>query len=179
MTNLRSNGPCQHFLFLQTGQSGQVERKDELAAPHQNHAAFAGMSCNTRTQTDENDRDDDDAKRCAVQLAVVLQIVLAGVWVSSSALSMVQFWVGNLNDNLCMEKWQTVSQRRAYTAIILVLTYILPLTILTVTYSIVGVKLWRRSVPGNANLQRDNQQLQSKRKVSDTSVSSSKSEQFR
>ena len=52
----------------------------------------------------------------------------------------------------------------------------MPLTILSLTYGIVGLKLWQRTTPGNADEQRDMQQLKSKRKVSwaDSLVSSLK-----
>lgn len=42
----------------------------------------------------------------------------------------------------------------------------MPLFILSVTYSIVGILLWTRTSPGNADQARDLQQLRTKRKVS-------------
>jgi len=56
--------------------------------------------------------------------------------------------------------------RRGYTFLILTSTYLLPLSMLSITYGLVIRKLWRRRAPGNADTARDSQQLRSKRRVS-------------
>lgn len=105
------------------------------------------------------------------------KFVIAFVWIVAFGLSSIQLAVGRAvkvpyaHDKyrtLCEEVWWEPAQtwRRAYTFFILVLTYLLPLGILSLTYSIVGVKLWQRTAPGNADHIRDSQQLRSKRKVS-------------
>lgn len=101
--------------------------------------------------------------------------VLVGIWLGAIALSSVQLAVGQageIPDGLggmvvtCDEEWGSQGARRTFTLFVLFITYIIPLTILAVAYSIVGVLLWRRTTPGNADEARDLHQLQSKRKVS-------------
>jgi len=67
----------------------------------------------------------------------------------------------------CSEVWPEPSDvwRRGYSLLILASTYLLPLTVLSVTYGLVIGKLWRRRAPGNADTARDSQQLKSKRRV--------------
>lgn len=105
------------------------------------------------------------------------KIVIALVWLISFGLSSIQLVVGRavrtpyapgLHRTACEEVWFEPAKtwRRAYTFFILILTYLLPLGILSLTYSIVAVRLWQRTAPGNADQARDSQQLRSKRKVS-------------
>ena len=70
----------------------------------------------------------------------------------------------------CSEVWPEPSDvwRRGFTLLILALTYLLPLTLLSITYGLVIGKLYHRRAPGNADLARDSQQLRSKRRVSVT-----------
>jgi len=109
------------------------------------------------------------------------KFVLGSVWLIALSLSSVQLAVGRsrvrevptglnfpgLNITDCNEIWPEPSTlwRRTYTFFILSLTYILPLLILASTYSVIGWRLWKRTVPGNADESRDAQQLSSKRKV--------------
>ncbi|KAL8591114.1 hypothetical protein ACOMHN_056174 [Nucella lapillus] len=95
--------------------------------------------------------------------------VLGTIWLLAVALSSVQLVVGRAQEGpgdevVCDEVWHPVSARRTFTMFVLFITYIIPLTILAVAYSIVGVLLWRRSTPGNADHSRDLHQLQAKRK---------------
>ncbi|XP_060583527.1 substance-K receptor-like isoform X4 [Ruditapes philippinarum] len=92
------------------------------------------------------------------------------VWVCSIALSSVQFNVARASDHdggivKCGEEWEDMKSRKIYTVFIFVITYLVPLCILTITYSIVGNILWKRTSPGNQDRSRDSKQLQSKRKV--------------
>jgi len=68
----------------------------------------------------------------------------------------------------CSEVWPEPSDvwRRGYSFVILACTYLLPLSVLSITYGLVIAKLWRRRAPGNADSARDSQQLRSKRRVS-------------
>ncbi|XP_002730513.1 QRFP-like peptide receptor [Saccoglossus kowalevskii] len=52
-----------------------------------------------------------------------------------------------------------------YEFFILVITYIIPLCILSYTYYNIGRRLWGRSLPGNADYNRDLSQMRSKRKT--------------
>ena len=95
--------------------------------------------------------------------------VILGIWVSSTAISSVQFVVGRAVERPdggieCYEDWNP-TQRKIYTIFIFVLTYVIPLLILSVTYSIIGILLWKRTSPGNKDRVRDMHQLRSKRKV--------------
>ena len=56
--------------------------------------------------------------------------------------------------------------RNVYTAALLLLTYLLPLCILSATYYKVVTVLWERRAPGNAEETRDKKQINSKKKVS-------------
>ena len=91
------------------------------------------------------------------------------IWVCAIGLSSVQLVVGRARDMgdivSCDEVWSSQSSRRTFTMLILFITYIVPLVILSVTYSIVSRLLWKRTAPGNAHEGRDLQQLRAKRKV--------------
>lgn len=94
------------------------------------------------------------------------------IWFIAVALGSVQFYVGDtvyvpeLNHIECVEKWPSRQLGLIYTFLVLVLTYLVPVVVLTVTYSIVGYLLWKRNLPGNADAQRDQTQLKAKIKVS-------------
>jgi hypothetical protein len=67
-------------------------------------------------------------------------------------------------DTICMNR--TTGQRGSENTIfILVLTYIIPLIILSITYSVVSFLLWKRISPGNRDHFRDFLQWRSKIKV--------------
>ncbi|XP_064594322.1 RYamide receptor-like [Liolophura sinensis] len=103
------------------------------------------------------------------------KLTIAIIWGIAVCLSSVQLVVGRVkNDNIngvdivrCSEEWPEPSDMlmKLYTMFILFITYIVPLTILTITYTIVGRLLSQRQTPGNADEFRDTQQLRSKRKV--------------
>lgn len=104
--------------------------------------------------------------------------VIVPIWITAIALASVNLFVGraydtvlpNLTITKCEEMWPGDTPRRVYTLFVLTITYLLPMLILGVTYSIIGVILWRRTAPGNADRVRDSQQLRSKRKVIKTLV---------
>ncbi|XP_052259727.1 RYamide receptor-like [Dreissena polymorpha] len=99
------------------------------------------------------------------------RIIIVLLWLISLAFGSVQLIVGrteysNYEKHLkCGEHWSDDSLSRFYTILVLFLTYIVPVVILTVTYSIVGYILWKRNLPGNADAQRDRSQLKAKVKV--------------
>ena len=84
------------------------------------------------------------------------------IWVCSFALASVQLWVGRAQvvDGIqrCGEMWPTPEAARTYTLSIFAILYGIPLFMLTVTYSAIGIILWR-------NPRRD-EIMQSKRRVS-------------
>jgi len=66
----------------------------------------------------------------------------------------------------CEEVWpHGASQRYAYSVSIMILQYFLPLTILAFTYVNIGVVIWAKRVPGEAENHRDQKLAASKRKV--------------
>ncbi|XP_060583525.1 substance-K receptor-like isoform X3 [Ruditapes philippinarum] len=96
--------------------------------------------------------------------------VIVVVWICSTALSSVQFKVARASDSgrgvtQCTEHWESIDDRKIYTVFVFVITYLIPLLILAITYSIIGILLWKRISPGNRDHARDLQQLRSKRKV--------------
>lgn len=100
-----------------------------------------------------------------------VRFIIVCIWVFAVGLSSVQLLVGRttpIGDHVtCAEKWPEprILLRRIYTLVVLVLTYIMPLLILTVTYTMIGRTLSQHKTPGNADESRDHQQLKSKRKV--------------
>ena len=103
-------------------------------------------------------------------------MVIGGIWMIAMGLSSIQLFVGRATVRQvspdkqvtdCVEIWPDPSEhyRRAYTFFIILLTYLMPLSILSLTYGMVALKLWKRTTPGNADQARDHMQLKSKRKV--------------
>lgn len=95
--------------------------------------------------------------------------IICIIWICAVSLSSVQLVVGRTNTYqekiYCDEQWTSSESRQMFTMFLMFLTYIIPLVILSVTYSIVSIILWKRTAPGNAHEGRDLQQLKGKRKV--------------
>ena len=96
--------------------------------------------------------------------------VIVFIWVGSALLASVQLFVARAIFHesgvlVCNEIWPNTHSRRVYTIFILVLTYIIPLIILSITYSVVSFLLWKRISPGNRDHFRDFLQWRSKIKV--------------
>ncbi|XP_063443768.1 QRFP-like peptide receptor isoform X1 [Mytilus trossulus] len=96
--------------------------------------------------------------------------VIISIWICSTSLASVQFFVARAITYepgylVCQEVWPNTHSRRVYTVILLLFTYIIPLFILTITYSVVGFLLWKRTTPGNRDHYRDFLQWKSKIKV--------------
>ncbi|KAH9514504.1 Substance-P receptor [Bulinus truncatus] len=66
---------------------------------------------------------------------------------------------------MCEEDWSAEQSRLAFGFSIMIITYFLPVTILSVTYAMIGRQLWKHKVPGNADDHRDAVQLKCKRKI--------------
>lgn len=100
-------------------------------------------------------------------------IMICIIWAISISVNVIQLKVmkGRPNNTTnvmeCVEDWDDNSlyTRKVYTLFILFLTYIGPLTILSITYSIVGCILWRRTLPGQVDEARDQQHNRATRKV--------------
>lgn len=99
------------------------------------------------------------------------RIIILIIWIISVAFAGVQLYVGDTQYypetgyTECKENWGSDELAMFYTILVLILTYLVPVVILTVTYSIVGYILWKRNLPGNADASRDKVQLHSKVKV--------------
>ncbi|XP_076072344.1 prolactin-releasing peptide receptor-like isoform X2 [Mytilus galloprovincialis] len=96
--------------------------------------------------------------------------VIVAIWTCSILLASVQLFVARAMHFesgvlVCNEIWPNTNSRRIYTIFVLVLTYIIPLLILSITYSIVSFLLWKRTSPGNRDHFRDFLQWRSKIKV--------------
>ena len=104
------------------------------------------------------------------------RLIILVIWIVSIAVAGVQLFIGDTelkpqhNQIECKEMWQNPDMEIVYTILLLILTYLVPVIILTVTYSIVGYLLWKRNLPGNADIQRDQAQLKSKLKVSECQI---------
>jgi neuropeptide Y receptor len=67
---------------------------------------------------------------------------------------------------MCLEEWPGgTSQQRTYSMAVMVLQYFLPLAILLFTYINIGVVIWTKKAPGEAESTRDQRLAASKRKV--------------
>ena len=65
----------------------------------------------------------------------------------------------------CGEVLQTYRDRNIFNFFMIGCTYVLPLIVLAFSYYKVGIALWKREMPGNADVSRDQVRINSKRKV--------------
>jgi len=67
----------------------------------------------------------------------------------------------------CHEVWPNETTEQIYTMVIFIITFALPMIILTYTYASIGWKMFKHTSPGNADAVRDEAQLVAKQKVSE------------
>ncbi|GFT82701.1 tachykinin-like peptides receptor 86C [Nephila pilipes] len=99
-------------------------------------------------------------------------LIMIFIWGSALGLSSFQlihgkaekFVMGGQEIYDCTEVWEELDGK-VYTALVFVITFVLPMIILTFAYSSIGWKMWRHTSPGNADASRDQQQLMAKMKV--------------
>ncbi|XP_054712690.1 neuropeptide Y receptor type 5-like [Uloborus diversus] len=99
-------------------------------------------------------------------------VIMTVIWGSAIGLSSFQFIHGKAEKFTvrgyefydCTEVWEELDGK-VYTASVFIITFILPMLVLTFTYSSIGWKMWRHTSPGNADASRDHQQLMAKIKV--------------
>lgn len=70
----------------------------------------------------------------------------------------------NTDSKFCTEIW-SATLRKVYTLFLLITNYFFPLTTLCLTYTFIGIILWRRKVPGVALRSRDEAKTRSSKKV--------------
>ncbi|XP_002731479.1 substance-K receptor-like [Saccoglossus kowalevskii] len=104
------------------------------------------------------------------------RIVIGGIWAISTCLSVVKPIVSytktypldmysNNTVTICKEWWPNDTLQIVYELTLFVATYVAPLTVLSFTYTKVAMKLWTRSIPGNADQGRDASHNRSKKKT--------------
>ncbi|XP_050052442.2 RYamide receptor-like [Dermacentor andersoni] len=106
--------------------------------------------------------------------------IIMAIWMVAGLLSSVQLVYGRAKEFTwaeetyydCTEDWEA-NAGKVYTAVIFTVTFLTPMLALTFTYSSIGWKMWRHTSPGNADPQRDQQQLSAKMKASCMAVRSS------
>ncbi|XP_077999609.1 prolactin-releasing peptide receptor-like [Glandiceps talaboti] len=104
--------------------------------------------------------------------------VICIIWVVSICLSIVQLVSArsipyDLNEDYDIEgdtvyfcgEWLDPKTAGGYEVFVLIITYIIPLCILTYTYVNIGKRLWGRTLPGNIDRNRDLAHLKAKRKT--------------
>ncbi|XP_070545492.1 RYamide receptor-like [Ptychodera flava] len=102
------------------------------------------------------------------------KFAIAFIWFVSSGLAIVQLVYGitreyqiSMTEKLiiCDEWWPQQKIGIAYELFIMIITYVIPLCALGLTYFLVGRRLWGRNLPGNAHRNRDMTNSRSKQKV--------------
>ncbi|XP_070543812.1 substance-P receptor-like [Ptychodera flava] len=101
------------------------------------------------------------------------KILIAFIWLMSVSLSIVQavfarakpFVWARRNIYLCTEWWPSETAATVHEMFVILISYFLPLIALLFTYLRIGIKLWGRKLPGNADEQRDKSCANSKKKV--------------
>lgn len=99
------------------------------------------------------------------------KIFILGIWIFAISLGIIPFFMCRTVQKpdgrvACEEHFLDDDGRVVYGFFITIVTYFLPVTILSVTYFMIGRILWRHKLPGNADDQRDAVQFKSKKKVS-------------
>jgi len=97
-------------------------------------------------------------------------VVIGATWLMAAAASMpvaVNAGITIVNQrDFCDEIWPGgLHQRYAYSMAVMALQYFLPLAILSFTYINIGVVIWVKRAPGEAEHTRDRRLAASKRKV--------------
>uniref|UniRef100_A0A4W2HXF8 Substance-K receptor n=1 Tax=Bos indicus x Bos taurus TaxID=30522 RepID=A0A4W2HXF8_BOBOX len=98
--------------------------------------------------------------------------VIAGIWLVALALAFPQCFYSTITTDegatKCVVAWPEDSGGKMlllYHLIVIALIYFLPLVVMFVAYSVIGLTLWRRSVPGHQAHGANLRHLQAKKKV--------------
>ncbi|XP_074088530.1 substance-K receptor [Macrotis lagotis] len=83
------------------------------------------------------------------------KVIIGAIWLVASGLAFPQFFYSTVTVDegvtKCIVDWPEDGKVKhlMYHLTVIILTYFLPLAVMFVTYSIMGVTLWRQVVPGN------------------------------
>ncbi|XP_053595553.1 RYamide receptor [Microplitis demolitor] len=69
------------------------------------------------------------------------------------------------NRYVCSEQWPTTQQQYYYSIALLILQYFVPFVVLIFTYMSIGIRVWGKRPPGEAENTRDQRMARSKRKM--------------
>lgn len=101
-------------------------------------------------------------------------LTIGFIWTLAIALSSVQLLHSEAIETAygngttyfdCREVWPDEYSEKMYTMAIFIITFALPMIILTYTYASIGWKMFKHTSPGNADAVRDGAQLVAKMKV--------------
>ncbi|CAG5120670.1 unnamed protein product, partial [Candidula unifasciata] len=97
------------------------------------------------------------------------RLFIASIWIFAVSLGAIPFFMSRTilkrdGRMACEEHFLDEDVRVMYGFFITIITYFLPVTVLSATYIMIGKILWRHKLPGNADDHRDAVQLKSKRK---------------
>ncbi|MBN3295898.1 substance-K receptor [Amia ocellicauda] len=103
--------------------------------------------------------------------ATTTKVVIAVIWIVAFALTFPQCFYSKIlpynSRTVCLVDWPGDyggKHQLTYQIAVIILIYLLPLLVMLVTYSIVGLTLWGSEIPGEASEHYQNQ-MQAKRKV--------------
>ncbi|XP_063431279.1 RYamide receptor-like [Mytilus trossulus] len=99
-----------------------------------------------------------------VMIILWILAALAAIPVAMFA-RVVNLETGNGQIGICMEDWQNQEEKKIYSAVVMILQYFLPLAIMVVCYTHMGVIIWLRKTPGEQDIKRDRLQIKSKKKT--------------
>ncbi|OCT99925.1 neuromedin-K receptor [Xenopus laevis] len=100
--------------------------------------------------------------------ATSTKVVIGSIWIFAVLLAFPQCLYSKIKvtrtRTLCMLDWPGKDERLTYQFILVLLVYVLPLIVMGVTYTIVGITLWGGEIPGDTS-DKYHEQLRAKRKV--------------
>ncbi|XP_077999682.1 substance-P receptor-like [Glandiceps talaboti] len=102
-----------------------------------------------------------------------MKIIIFMIWLVAILLSLIQAVLTTISQvswdstvyYFCSEWYPSETFAKVWEVFFLLITYFIPLAILTYTYTRVARRLWGRNLPGNADATRDRNHARSKRKV--------------
>ncbi|XP_028915708.1 substance-K receptor [Ornithorhynchus anatinus] len=105
------------------------------------------------------------------------KFIIAAIWLVAFSLAVPQCFYSKIEVDSgatkCLVVWpddEGEAKHLGYHLSLIVLIYLLPLMVMFVTYSIIGLTLWRRTVPGNQSFGSNRQHIKAKKKVVKTMV---------